>query len=71
MALHSEFAIKILFIHGDILIHQKYIRRSWDSAAAIAGVKRPGREADHSPSTSAEVKKMWIYTSTSPYTFMA
>jgi hypothetical protein len=27
-------------------------------------VKRPGREADHSPPTSAEVKKMCIYTST-------
>jgi hypothetical protein len=27
------------------------------------GVKRPGREADHSPQPSAEVKKMWIYTS--------
>jgi hypothetical protein len=25
------------------------------------GVKRPGREADHSPQTSAEVKKTWIY----------
>jgi hypothetical protein len=24
------------------------------------GVKRPGREADHSPPTSAEVKKIWI-----------
>jgi hypothetical protein len=35
------------------------------------GVKRPGREADHSPPTSAEVKKMWIYTSTTPYAFMA
>jgi hypothetical protein len=31
------------------------------------GVKRPGREADHSPPTSAEVKKTWIYTS-SPHT---
>jgi hypothetical protein len=29
-----------------------------------AGVKRPGREVNHSPPTSAEVKKMWIYTST-------
>jgi hypothetical protein len=28
------------------------------------GVKRPGREAGHSPPASAEVKKMWIYTST-------
>jgi hypothetical protein len=28
-------------------------------------VKRQGREPDHSPPTSAEVKKMWIYTSIS------
>jgi hypothetical protein len=34
-------------------------------------VKRQGREADQSPQTSAEVKKMWIYTSTPPYAFMA
>jgi hypothetical protein len=34
------------------------------------GVKRPGRESDHSPPTSAEVKKMWICTSTPPYAFM-
>jgi hypothetical protein len=27
------------------------------------GVKRPGREADHSPPTNAEIKKTWIYTS--------
>jgi hypothetical protein len=31
------------------------------------GLKQPGREADHSPPASAEVKKMWIYTST-PHT---
>jgi hypothetical protein len=35
------------------------------------GVKRPGREADHSSPTSAEVKNTWIYTSTPPYIFMA
>jgi hypothetical protein len=35
------------------------------------GIKRKGREADHSPPTSAEVKKMWIYTFTHPYGFMA
>jgi hypothetical protein len=28
------------------------------------GIKGPGREADHSPPTSAGVKKIWIYTST-------
>jgi hypothetical protein len=35
------------------------------------GVKRPRREADQSPPTSAEVKKTWIYKSTPPYAFMA
>jgi hypothetical protein len=39
--------------------------------ALSPGIKRPEREADHSPPTSAEVKKMWICTPTSPYTFMA
>jgi hypothetical protein len=28
-------------------------------------------EADHSPPTSAEVKKTWLYTSTPPNIFMA
>jgi hypothetical protein len=37
----------------------------------VTGVKWPGREADHSPPTSAEVKKMWNYTPTPPYAFMA
>jgi hypothetical protein len=35
------------------------------------GVKRPGRETDHSPATIVEVKEMWIYTSTPPYAFAA
>jgi hypothetical protein len=35
------------------------------------GVKRPGREADHSPPSSAEVKYAWSYTSTPQYVFMA
>jgi hypothetical protein len=34
-------------------------------------VKRPGCEADHSPPTSAEIKKMWIYTATPLSDFMA
>jgi hypothetical protein len=34
-------------------------------------VKQPGCEADHSPPTSAEVKKTWIYTSTLPYVVWA
>jgi hypothetical protein len=38
---------------------------------SFPGVKRPGREGDHSPPATAEVKKMWIYTFTTPYAFMA
>jgi hypothetical protein len=42
----------------------------WAPGALSPGVKRPGREADRSPPTSAEVKKTWVYTSTPPYAFM-
>jgi hypothetical protein len=42
----------------------------WVLGALSLGVKRPRSEADHSPPASAEVKKMWIYTSTPPYAFM-
>jgi hypothetical protein len=42
-----------------------------DTGGFFPGVKRPGREDHHSPPTSAEVIKMWIYTSTLPYTFLA
>jgi hypothetical protein len=38
--------------------------------ASSLEVKRPGREADHSPPTNAEVKNTWIYASTPPYVFM-
>jgi hypothetical protein len=38
---------------------------------AFTGGKAVGREADHSPPANAEVKKIWIYTSTPPYTFVA
>jgi hypothetical protein len=38
---------------------------------SFPGVKQPVSETDHSPPTSAEIKKMWIYTTTSPYAFMA
>jgi hypothetical protein len=43
----------------------------WVPGALSPGVKWSGREADHSLPASAEVKKMWIYTSTPPYAFMA
>jgi hypothetical protein len=43
----------------------------WVPGALSPGVKWLGYEADHSLPSSAEVKKMWIHTSTPPYTFMA
>jgi hypothetical protein len=36
------------------------------TGASFPGVKRPVHGADHSPPTSAEVKKTWNYTSTPP-----
>jgi hypothetical protein len=40
-------------------------------ATSSPGVKRLGHEADHSPPTSAKVKKRWIYIFTHTYIFMA
>jgi hypothetical protein len=36
------------------------------TGGSFPGVKQPGREAHHSSPASAEVKKMWIYTSAPP-----
>jgi hypothetical protein len=43
----------------------------WVLGAISPGIKRPGREADRSPPTSAKAKKMLIYTSIPPYDLMA
>jgi hypothetical protein len=42
----------------------------WVPGTLSLGIKRPGREADHSPPFSAEVKNAWSYTSTPQYFFM-
>jgi hypothetical protein len=38
----------------------------WVPGAPSLGVKRPGREVEHSPPSRAEVKNAWSYTSTLP-----
>jgi hypothetical protein len=38
----------------------------WVPGILSLEVKRPGREAGHSPPSSAEVKNAWSYTSTPP-----
>jgi hypothetical protein len=43
----------------------------WVPCTLSPVVKWPGREVDHSPPASAEVKKMWIYTSNPSYALMA
>jgi hypothetical protein len=39
--------------------------------AVLSGVKQMGCEADHSPPSSAKVKKEWSYTSNPQHIFMA
>jgi hypothetical protein len=43
----------------------------WVPGALSLGVKRPGRETDHSSPCSAEAKSECSYTSTSLHVFMA
>jgi hypothetical protein len=43
----------------------------WVPGALSSGIKWQGREADHSPPTSAQVKKMWIHPPTPQYAFIA
>jgi hypothetical protein len=43
----------------------------WVPGALFLEVNRPGREADHSLLSSAEVKNAWSYTSTLQYAFTA
>jgi hypothetical protein len=43
----------------------------WVPGTLSLGVKRPGREADHSPPSSAKVKNVWNYASPPQYMAMA
>jgi hypothetical protein len=43
-----------------------WINLTKGTGGSFPGVKRPGREADHSPPSIAEVKNAWSYTFTPP-----
>jgi hypothetical protein len=43
----------------------------WVTGALSVGVELQGREADHSPPSSAEIKNAWSYTSTPQNAFIA
>jgi hypothetical protein len=68
--LHGVFSCGIFYEAASSEIDLLWVPPSLLSKG-VPVVKSPGREADHSPPTSAEVKKMWIYTTTPPYVFMA
>lgn len=42
----------------------------WVLGAVPRGINWSGREADHAPPSSAEVKNVWSYNSNSSYDFM-
>jgi hypothetical protein len=42
----------------------------WVPEAVSLEVKRPGRETDHSPTSRAEIKNAWSYTSIPQYAFV-
>jgi hypothetical protein len=63
--------VRTLFISSDVIpkrfnpVGPSHPPTQWVPGALSLGLKRPGREADHSPPFSTEVKKnAWIYTST-------
>jgi hypothetical protein len=43
----------------------------WVPAVLSSGIKRQGRESDHSPPSSAKVKNSWSYTFSPSYVFVA
>jgi hypothetical protein len=53
------------------LLHARKTGSGAHPISVSPGVKRQGRDAGHSPPSNAEDKKIWIYTSTPPYAFMA
>jgi hypothetical protein len=43
----------------------------WAPVTLSPGINRPGRETDHSPPSSAEIKNVWSCTFTPQYVFTA
>jgi hypothetical protein len=56
--------IYLFSIASRLVLEPTRFRIQWLPGTLSLEAKRPGREAEHSPPTSAEVNKMWICTST-------
>jgi hypothetical protein len=62
----STSAIQYYYYYYYYLLGPTQPAIQWVPGALSLEVKRPGREADHSPPSSAKVKNAWSYTSTPP-----
>jgi hypothetical protein len=63
----GKFSLHHHVQNGSVVHPASYLM---DTRGSFPGVRRPGRGADHSPPSSAEVNE-WSYTSTPQYAFMA
>jgi hypothetical protein len=54
----------LFFMFSNSALGPTQLHISWAPKALSQGVKRLGLEDDHSPQTSTEDKKMWIYICT-------
>ena len=81
--LHSpdhDLTNRVLFrARGTALPSPKTPDRVWDPSSSLSRSRKhrsshlpkvPLREGDHSPLHSANVKNVWSYTSTSPYSYL-
>jgi len=62
------------FLHTTVsrlALESTQLPTQWVSGALSLGVKWTGREADHLPQSSVEVKSTWSYISTPQYAFIA
>jgi hypothetical protein len=73
-----KMGLKVLRTRFEFVSEKRVTRANFlfrsGTRGSFPGVKRPGREADHSPPPSAEVKECknaWSYTSTPQCVFMA
>jgi hypothetical protein len=67
-----SFTIQFRILSSHFLSKDVNIKTyQWVPGALSLGVKRPGREADHSPPSSTEVNNAWSYTSTPKYALKA
>jgi hypothetical protein len=71
-----SFLVYDIYIPSNITVSKTALGPTQPPIQCVPGalsleVKRPGRKADHSPASSADVKNAWSYTSIPQYVFMA